>query len=344
MASVKSLAQSHDLKSLPSDYTHFKNKAKSIEARPEVVNVPVIDLSLLSSTNPDDRAKAIHDLGKACKEWGFFMVINHGIPETLTNPLFETCDEFFDLPEEEKLQFEIKNPRFPVMVRSSVGPNPANEKVLFWRDYLRFFVHPEYYCPHKPEQLSGLVSEYAERTRGLARKLLRGISLSLGLEETYIEKAMEFDLTTQVFAANYYPPCPDPESAIGIPPHTDPGLLTFLLQNGVGGLEIQHEGKWFHLNAIPGSIFVNTGDHLEIVSNGKYKSVWHRAAVNNTKKRISLVVANGPSPDAIVEPAAPLICDDALAKYAPMNYMEYVEVQRFSRLGDKPILDRLKLY
>ena len=117
---------------------------------------------------------------------------------------------------------------------------------------------------------SDIVSEYAEKTRALARKLLQGISLSLGLEEDCIEKTMELDRTTQIFAANYYPPCPDPESAIGIPPHTDHGLLTFLLQNGVGGLEIQHEGKWFHLNAIPGSIFVNTGDQLEV--NNKKKS------------------------------------------------------------------------
>ncbi|CAI9113044.1 OLC1v1013571C1 [Oldenlandia corymbosa var. corymbosa] len=261
MASVKTLAQSQDLKSLPSDYTHFKNQHKSVEASPEV-GIPVIDFALLTSSNLDHRAKAIHDLGKACEEWGFFMVVNHEIPETLTNPLFDACDEFFDLPEEEKQRFQTKNPRFPFMVRSTIGAE--HEKVLFWRDYFRFFVHPEFYCPDKPQQFNDLVSEYAEKTRVLARKLLQGISQSLGLEEDYIEKAMDLDKTTQIFAANYYPPCPDPESAIGIPPHTDHGLLTFLLQNGVGGLEIQHEGKWFHLNAIPGSIFVNTGDQLEV--------------------------------------------------------------------------------
>ncbi|CAI9098471.1 OLC1v1035122C1 [Oldenlandia corymbosa var. corymbosa] len=131
---------------------------------------------------------------------------------------------------------------------------------------------------------------------------------------------MDIDSTTQIFAVNYYPPCPDPESEIGLPPHTDPGLMTFLLQNGVDGLEIQHEGKWFPVDMIPGTIFVNTADHIEIVSNGKYKSVWHRSVVNG-KKRITLVMGNGPSPDTSAEPAAPLLRHDP-AKYAPMNYME----------------------
>ncbi|KAL3515505.1 hypothetical protein ACH5RR_022407 [Cinchona calisaya] len=342
MASVKTLVQSENLKSIPSDYAHFKDNEKSIVAGPEV-SLPVIDFSLLSSANPDDRAKVIEDLGKACEEWGFFMVINHGIPENLTNALFDVCNEFFDMPEEEKLQFETKHPLYPVMVRSGTVCNDSNQKALFWRDYLRFFVHPEFHCPNKPKEFSDLVLEYSLRTRDLARKLLGGISESLGLEEDYIEKATELDSSMQIFAANYYPPCPQPDLAIGIPPHTDPGLLTFLLQNGVGGLEIKHDGKWFHLDAIPGSIFVNTADQLEIISNGKYKSVWHRAVLNNKKTRISLVVANGPSPDTIVTPASPLLRENPPA-YGPMKYREYVEVQRSSRLNQKPTLDQLKLH
>ncbi|CAI9098472.1 OLC1v1035123C1 [Oldenlandia corymbosa var. corymbosa] len=156
MATVKALAQSPNLKSRPSDFAHLKDQEKSIETNLEVNNIiPVIDVSLLSSTNPDDRAKAIHDLGKACEEWGSFMVVNHEIPEMLTNQLFDACNEFFNLSEEEKHQFDkIKNNmRFPMMVGSGfAGSNPANGKGL-WRDYMRCYVHPEFSCPDKPKQL-----------------------------------------------------------------------------------------------------------------------------------------------------------------------------------------------
>ena len=95
-------------------------------------------------------------------------------------------------------------------------------------------------------------------------ELLKGISKSLGMEEGYIEKAMNMDSSTQVLVANLYPPCPQPELALGMPAHSDHGLLTLLIQNEVGGLQVEHKGKWFNVNAIPNSFLVNTGDQLEV--------------------------------------------------------------------------------
>lgn len=106
--------------------------------------------------------------------------------------------------------------------------------------------------------------EYFEKQRELTKISLRGISESLGLAEDEIEKAFNLDSGLEEFIANYYPRCPDPDVTIGIPPHSDHGLLTFLIQNGVDGLQIQHEGKWINVNAPSGSILVNTCDHLEV--------------------------------------------------------------------------------
>lgn len=100
----------------------------------------------------------------------------------------------------------------------------------------------------------------------MAKEILRGISESLGLEEWYIDKAMNMESGLQILAANLYPPCPQPENAMGLPPHSDHSFLTFLIQNGVGGLQVQHKGKWFDVDPIPNSILVNTGDHLEVPS------------------------------------------------------------------------------
>lgn len=106
--------------------------------------------------------------------------------------------------------------------------------------------------------------EYSERTRKLVRTLLKGITESLGLEESDMVKAFNLDSTLQIFVANFYPPCPNPDVAIGMPPHSDHGLLTLLIENQVGGLQIQHGGKWIDVNAPPNSILVNTSDHLEV--------------------------------------------------------------------------------
>lgn len=77
---------------------------------------------------------------------------------------------------------------------------------------------------------------------------------------------MNLDSGLQILVANLYPPCPQPELAMGMPPHSDHGLLTLLTQNGICGLQLLHNGKWVNVNAVPNSFLVNTGDHIEVSS------------------------------------------------------------------------------
>ncbi|KAJ4716838.1 protein DMR6-LIKE OXYGENASE 2-like [Melia azedarach] len=105
-----------------------------------------------------------------------------------------------------------------------------------------------------------------------------------------MDEALNLDSGLQIMTVNLYPPCPQPELAVGMPPHSDHGLLTLLTQNGIAGLQVLHNEKWVNVNALPYSFLVNTGDHIEILSNGKYKSVLHRAIVNNKTTRISLAI------------------------------------------------------
>lgn len=98
----------------------------------------------------------------------------------------------------------------------------------------------------------------------MAKKLLGGISESLGLEESFLDKALDLKSGLQIFVGNYYPSCPQPELTMGMPPHSDHGLLTLLIQNQVSGLQVQYQGKWINVNALPNSLLVNTGDHLEV--------------------------------------------------------------------------------
>ncbi|KAL3515504.1 hypothetical protein ACH5RR_022406 [Cinchona calisaya] len=348
LSSVKQLAESPGLNSIPSCYEYSNNHTddqSTASDDPDEVSIPVIDFSLLSSTNLDQRLKVVQELGRACQEWGFFMVVNHGIPETLMKAIFDVSDEFFNLPEEEKIGYETKHVLDPI--RCGTSFNASKEQIFFWRDFLKVFVHPEFHCPHNPKVFSDLLMDYVKRTRQMGRKLIGGISQSLGLEEDYIEKLLDLESGLLIFAANYYPPCPQPKLAMGMPPHSDHSLLTLLLQNGVGGLQIQHKGKWVNVNALPNSFLVNTGDHLEILSNGKYKSVLHRAAVNSEMKRISIAVTNGPSLDTNVGPASPLLTDDhgneIPALYTPMTYREYLELQQVNKLDGKSCLDRVKI-
>lgn len=77
-------------------------------------------------------------------------MINHGVPESLMNSMIDTCKRFFNLTEEEKRQFEGKHVLDPIRYGTSF--NTSVDKVFFWRDFLKVFVHPQFYSPTKPSE------------------------------------------------------------------------------------------------------------------------------------------------------------------------------------------------
>ncbi|KAK4401840.1 2-oxoglutarate-dependent dioxygenase 19 [Sesamum angolense] len=335
---VKALAESSTLNSVPSQFAYANDSRGSHSD-----SIPIVDFSHLVAGTPDQRAKVLRDLDKACREWGFFVLVNHGIPESLLKAIIEASLEYFELPEETsggtrpRVRPTLSN---PAVAASSIRPTTG---FTLWRDFVKSYVHPQFHCPEKPHKLRDVLAEFSEKTRSVARKLLQDIGENLGLEKGYVDEVLKLDSCFQLYAANYYPPCPQPDQAIGLPAHTDHGLLTFLIHNGVAGLQIQHNGEWFNTNSPQNSILVNTADHLEILSNGRYKSVRHRAVVNNEATRISVVMANGAAPDAVVEPAGALVEQDGRAYYHPMKFIEYVETMLSNRLQGKSNLDCIKI-
>jgi isopenicillin N synthase-like dioxygenase len=151
------------------------------------------------------------------------------------------------------------------------------------------------------------------------------ISESLGLEKDYMKKVLGEQ--GQHMAVNYYPPCPEPELTYGLPAHTDPNALTILLQDTtVCGLQILIDGQWFAVNPHPDAFVINIGDQLQALSNGVYKSVWHRAVTNTENPRLSVASFLCPADCAVMSPAKPLWeaeDDETKPVYKDFTYAEY---------------------
>ncbi|GMI90988.1 Germination Insensitive to ABA Mutant 2, Gain-of-function in ABA-modulated Seed germination 2 [Hibiscus trionum] len=342
MLSVKELVESVGLTSVPFNYIFNNTESDLHYMLPQPETVPIVDFSLLTSHDPDQRSKTIIQLGHACLEWGFFMLINHGVPEMLRDEMITETERFFDLRAEDKREYVGKKLFDPVRYGTSFNPNV--DKTLLWRDYLKIHVHPRFNAPTKPSGFSKVLREYCQKTRGIASELLKGISESLGLAPSYINEKMgvESSESHQLLVANMYPPCPQPELAMGLPPHSDHGLLTILMQNGIDGLQVMHKGKWVSIKPLPNAFLVNTGDHMEILTNGKYKSVLHRAVVNKAA-RLSIGTAHGPALDTVVSPATELVADGVGPAYLGIEYRNYLVLQQSKTLSGKSCLDHLRL-
>ncbi|KAL4201864.1 hypothetical protein AMTRI_Chr02g260880 [Amborella trichopoda] len=304
--------------------------------------IPVIDMSCLYE-HPDCRLHTVRDIGLACSQWGFFRVINHGVNVSLMQEMLKSVEAFFSLPWDEKMKYASDNVMDPVRYGTSM--NSSAPHALHWRDYFRHFGHPVHNTvhlwPHMPPGYKKVAKEYLEAVWHLALRLAGAISQSLGLEESYIEASLGEGC--QIIASNYYPPCPQPHQTLGLSAHSDHGGLTVLMQNDVDGLQVRHEDTWVPIRHMEDTFIINVGDYLEILSNGRYKSVEHRAVVNEKRTRISIAVGHGPELSTIVAPATMLISGGEKAKYRPVVYADYMRMQQSSVIRGKTPLESLRI-
>ncbi|XP_020689601.1 protein DMR6-LIKE OXYGENASE 2 [Dendrobium catenatum] len=327
--------------SLSSSVTHISAYAAIDAVIKE--EIPVIDMSILRNATPNQRPQLIQEIGQACKEWGCFSLINHGVPESLRTLMMEAFTEFFDLSEEERREYLGKRILDPI--RHEMGISTTAEGEKYSRDFVRIFVHPAMHSPSKPLHFRAILEEYARQTREIANDLLTAIGESLGLDESYMEKALDLANGHQILVGNRYPPSPQAHQlALGLSAHSDTPLLSVVMQNGsIHGLQVMHNGRWIPVQLIPGSFFIHTGDLLEIVSNGKYKSLLHRVMLDERSTRISVVTAMGPPVENIVAPAPKLV--EIVSKnsvFPSIKYVDYVELVKYNPFG-KSVLDLLRI-
>ncbi|PPD85387.1 hypothetical protein GOBAR_DD17673 [Gossypium barbadense] len=321
------------VKLVPTNYIRpISDRPNLIDVHVSNVSIPLIDLQDLHGPN---RSHVLKQIALACQHDGFFQ-------NSTINNMLRLARDFFYLPESERLKNYSDDPS--VANRLSTSFNVKTEKVANWRDFLRLHCYPLQdhvnAWPSNPPSFRGDVAEYCSSVRGLVLRLLEAISDSLGLKRDHIDKTLSKH--GQHMALNYYPPCPQPELTYGLPGHTDPNLITILLQDDVPGLQVLRDGKWITVNPICNTFIVNIGDQMQVISNDRYKSLLHRAVVNCNKERISIPTFYCPSPDALIGPATDLIDDDHPAVYRSFSYGEYYEKFWKRGLASECCLDLFK--
>ncbi|KAL4569032.1 hypothetical protein LXL04_024659 [Taraxacum kok-saghyz] len=285
-----------------------KNFIRDDDERPKVPynkfsnEIPVISLEGIDDL--ERRAEICEKIVKACEEWGMFQVVDHGVDGKLLSEMNRLSREFFQMPEEEKLEFDMTGGKKGGFLVSS---HLQGETVQNWREFVTYFSYPirarDYSrWPNKPKEWRAVTEEYSEMLMGLGCKLLEVLSEAMGLEKDALTKAC-VDMDQKV-VVNYYPKCPQPDLTLGLKRHTDPGTITLLLQDQVGGLQATRDGgkTWITIEPIEGAIVVNLGDHGHYLSNGRFKNADHRAVVNSTTSRLSVATFQNPAPEAIVYP------------------------------------------
>ncbi|KAI3847232.1 hypothetical protein MKW92_026952, partial [Papaver armeniacum] len=175
------------------------------------------------------------------------------------------------------------------------------------------------------DELRKVMDEYINQVIKLAEKLSELICENLSLEKDYMKKAFSATAGPSVGTkvANYWTQA-----------HTDAGGIILLLQDDqVPGLEFLKDGKWVEIPPSKNNtIFVNTGDQIEVLSNGKYKSTLHRVLADKNGSRLSIATFYNPSPDALISPASELLYPN---QFRFQDYLKVYSTTKFSEKGPR---------
>lgn len=299
-------------------------------------SLPIISVAGLNSPDPALRQKVAAELGKACREVGFFYVIDHGMTADCVATTFAEAQRFFALPVAEKEKLSIKqsihNRGYVAMADEKLNPQAgADMKEAFNIGVDLPADHPDVIAG-KPFRGNNFWPElsawrdnmllYFDACLTLGRLIHRGFSIDLGLPEHHFDAHLDHPIAT--LRLLHYPPGAGETERHdgGAGEHTDYGNVTILATDGVAGLEVlTRQGQWLDAPSIPGAFVCNIGDCLMRWSNDVYVSTPHRVRPPQ-RERYSIAFFLEVNPESIVDPRD--IFPQQAPRYAPVTCADYL--------------------
>ncbi|KAJ0961919.1 hypothetical protein J5N97_029747 [Dioscorea zingiberensis] len=297
--------------------------------------LPLIDLAF------PDRASTAKSIRQACADHGFFYLVNHGIEESFFQQMFQESRKFFSLPHDEKMKLKSK--------RDNLGYNPLPSKTLDSSSKFIGGLREDIYLTSAkvkysqfnasqwpPEELlpcswRATMESYYEKMMAVGKNLFSLIALALGLDDLFFEKIGALHETLAYIRLLRYPgKTPDTSSgSLGAPAHSDFGMATLLLTDGVPGLQIcmdkdKHPQLWEDVPHVNGALIINVGDLLERWTNCLFRSTMHRVLVTE-QERYSIAFFIDGDPDCTVVCLESCCSEENPARFPPIRGVDYLQ-------------------
>jgi isopenicillin N synthase-like dioxygenase len=276
--------------------------------------IPQLDLRRLGAS-PAERTEFLAELRDAAHRAGFFYLTGHGIEAALLSELIDVSHRFFGLAEHDKLAVEMVNsPHFRgynrVAWERTRGLQDWREQIDIGAEQSAAALSPDSPAwlrlrgpnqwPVALPELRPIVLRWQTAAAGALTRLLRAFSLALGQDAEVLTPLVVGDPHLLVKLIRY-PGREVADSDQGVGAHKDSGLLTLLLQDEQGGLQVEVDGAWIDVPPRPDTLVVNIGELLELASDGYLRATLDRVMTPPAgRERISVAFFLGAPLDLTV--------------------------------------------
>lgn len=331
--------------------------------------LPVLDIS--AAKDPATKPAFLDDLRNALLDVGFLYIRNTGIDASLIQDVIKQGKAFFDLPEDKKLEIQMKK-RPSFLGYNKLGGETTAHRTD-WREQIDLSTphplpHPDKDPPYRnllapnqwpdPTALPSFRSTYETyiaRMSALSREFTSLIAESLDLPATAFDRFFDADQQHKLKIVKY----PDVSTLCagenqGVGPHKDSKLTSYLLQVPPHtGLQAQNlAGRWIDCPPKDGTFVVAIGQGLEALTKGVCKSTAHRVLSPEAGlgPRFSVPFFQGVSYDATFEtvgvPARILEMRDERMAARGGSAVDDVEFTfakgKYAHLGEAALANRVK--
>ena len=280
-----------------------------------MTEIPLLDISAFRGT-PEEREAFLGELRYAAHDVGFFYVVGHGVPRSVTDGVLDAARAFFALPLEERLAIDnLNSPQFRGYTRvgyEHTGGRPDRRDQLdvgverppldLGPDdpaYLRL-IGPNQWPESLPVLREAVLAWQAEADR-VSREVLRALAVALGQRESYFDEWFDADAHTNLKVIRYPGRGDEPDDQ-GVGAHKDYGFLALVLQDSCGGLQVERlDGTWAEAVPVDGAFVFNLGEVLEIATQGYLRATKHRVtSPRGDVDRYSVPFFLGPRLDSVI--------------------------------------------
>ena len=252
-------------------------------------SIPILNLQDYLSEDETRKDKFVQELGEALIDIGFFSLTGHGIELDHIDKAYAVAEEFFTLPAEIKAKYENQDgPKqrghIPFGIEAAKG-NPTPDLKEFWQTGRTLSENNPHFDSIPPnlvptptyQSFNPPLMDCIKRWTSLVSCYWRPVLCISAKKKTVYRKygtGRKHNLTC--YSLSTIAEDADP-NAVRAAQHEDINFITLLVGATADGLEVMdHDGSWIAVEGKHDHIIVDTGDMIQNITNGFYKSITHR--------------------------------------------------------------------